>query len=110
MLVTWSAGCGNNQLGTGEDLLGHHGTIVRNNQVRYLPQKMTRPESAEMLGRAAGVPHGHMQNFLEAVRFGTQTACSFEVGYRVAIASIMAVESYRQQRTMRWDSRDENIL
>ena len=110
MFVTWSAGFGNNHLGTGEELLGHNGTIVRNNQVRYVPQKMTRPEGAEMLGRSTGLPHGHMQNFLDAVRFGSQTSCTFELGYRVAIASIMAVESYRQGRTVNWDRTTETIV
>ena len=29
--------------------------------------------------------------------------CPFDLGFRIAIACRMAVESYRQQRTMRWD-------
>ena len=36
--------------------------------------------------------------------------CPFDLGFRVAIACRMAVESYRQQRTMRWDAAKEEIV
>ena len=36
--------------------------------------------------------------------------CPFEVGFRVSIACRMAVESYRQQRTVRWDAAKEEIV
>ena len=110
LMIHWSSGFGNNHLGVGEELLGHHGTIARNNQVRYVPQKMTRPGAPEMLGRSSALPHNHVQNFLDAVRFGSQTNCPFELGYRVAVASIMAVDSYLQRRTVYWDPASETIV
>jgi len=49
--------------------------------------------------------------FLEAIRdSGTQPNCPFDLGFRVAIACRMAVESYRNQRTMHWDAVKEEIV
>jgi len=110
MLVSWSSGFGNNQLGVTEDLLGSHGTISRGNHVRYAPQKMNRPEDAERMGRASHPPQAHMQNFLDAIRSHREPNCPFEVGWRVTVACLMAVESYRASRTVRWNTETEEIV
>jgi len=110
MMISWVSGLGNNQLGVSEDVLGTNGSISRAAQVKYTPQKMNRPDLKEMIGREAHTPQAHMQNFLDAIRLGTEPSCSFDLGYRVSIACRMAVESYRQGRTVRWDSRREEIL
>ena len=36
--------------------------------------------------------------------------CPFDLGYRVSIACRMAVESYRQQRSVTWDPVKEEIV
>ncbi len=41
---------------------------------------------------------------------GQEPNCPFELGFRVSIACRMAVESYRQQRTVRWDAAKEEIV
>jgi len=110
MLVSWSSGFGNNQLGVTEDLLGSHGTISRGNHVRYAPQKVNRPDDSERMGRAGHVPHAHMENFFDAIRTNREPNCPFEVGYRVTVACLMAVESYRAGRTVRWDAETEEIV
>jgi predicted dehydrogenase len=110
ILITWISGLGNNQLGVTEDLLGTHGTIARAAQVKYVPQRMNRPDLKEITGRAAHTPHAHMENFLNAIRLGTAPSCSFETGYRVSIACRMAVESYLRGRTVRWDPIQEEIV
>jgi predicted dehydrogenase len=110
MLVSWSSGFGNNQLGVTEDLLGSAGTISRGNQVRYVPQKVNRPDDPEIVGRATHLPQVHMQNFFDSIRSGAEANCPFEIGFRVSIACRMAVESYRQGRTVRWDPRTEEIV
>jgi hypothetical protein len=51
-----------------------------------------------------------MQNFLDCVRSGKETNCPFDLGFRVSIACRMAVDSYRQQRTLRWDPQTEEIV
>jgi len=110
LLVSWSSGFGNNQLGVTEDLLGSHGTISRGNHVRYTPQKINRPDDAERMGRAGHVPHAHMENFFDSIRTSREPNCPFEVGYRVTVACIMAVESYRTGRTVRWSAETEEIV
>jgi len=110
MLVSWSSGFGSSHPGIGEDLLGSAGTISRSNDVRYAPQKTAASPHNEMLGRTANVPHAHMLNFTDAIRYNREPECPFEVGYRVAIACRMAVESYRQARVVRWDPSAEEIV
>ncbi len=110
MLVTWSSGFGNSHPGIGEDLLGSAGTISRASEVRYAPQKTMASPHGEMLGRATNVPHGHVQNFFDAIRLGRELNCPFETGFRVSVACRMAVESYQQERTVRWDPHAEEIV
>ncbi len=110
MLVAWSSGFGNNHQGIGEDLLGSAGTIVRGSEIRYVPQKTAASPHGEMLGRATNVPHAHMQNFFDAIRLNREVNCPFDVGFRVAVASSMAVQSYREQRIVRWDPVAEEIV
>lgn len=110
MMVSWVSGLGNNHLGVSEEVLGTNGSISRASQVKYTPQKMNRPDLKESVGRSAHTPQAHMQNFIDAIRLGTEPSCSFELGYRVSIACRMAVESYRQGRTVRWDAKREEIV
>ncbi len=110
ILFSWDSGFGNNQPGVTEEVLGTDGTIVKGQQIRYLPQKVNRPEGSEMLGQSVTQPRAHMQNFLDAIRTGKETNCPFEVGYRVSIACRMAVASYWLGRTVRWDAAAEEIV
>jgi predicted dehydrogenase len=110
MLFTWHSGFGNNHLGVTEAVLGTDGTIERGQQIRYSPQKVNRPQGAEMLGQTRTEPRAHMQNFFDSIRGTAQPNCPFDVGYRVSIACRMAVESYRQRRTVRWDREREEIV
>jgi predicted dehydrogenase len=110
ILISWVSGMGNNQLGVCEDLLGTHGAISRSSQVRYTPQKINQPEGQEMTGRTAHAPHAHMQDFIESIRTGREPNCPFDLAYRVSVACRMAVESYLQGRTVRWDREREEIV
>jgi hypothetical protein len=110
IMISWVSGSGNNQPGVSEDVLGTHGTIQRASQVRYVPQKLNRADGAEITGKTAHVPHAHMENFFRAIRDGEAPNCPFELGYRVSIACRMAVESYHQWRTVRWDAEREEIV
>jgi len=110
MLVSWDSGFGNNQLGVTEDVLGTDGTISKGQTIRYLPQKINRPDGNEMIGRTITPPNAHMQNFLDCIRTGKEPNCPFDLGFRVSIASRMAVESYRQNRPVHWDPARELIV
>ncbi len=108
--ISWVSGFGNNDPGVTESVLGDNGTISRGDRVRYAPQKMNRAEGQELVGRETQTPQVHLQNFFDCVRDRKEPNCPFELGYRVAIASRMAVESYRQGRTVRWDAKKEEIV
>ncbi len=110
MLYTWNSGFGNSQLGVTENVLGTDGTIARGQQVRYIPQKVNRNDLSEVQGTTPTAPRAHMQNFLDCIRSGEPTNCPFEVGFKVAVACRMAVDSYRQKRTLRWDPVKEEIV
>ncbi len=51
ILISWDSGFGNNQLSVTEDVLGTDGTISKGPSIRYVPQKVNRPDGTEMLGR-----------------------------------------------------------
>jgi predicted dehydrogenase len=110
LLFSWDSGFGNNQLGVNEDVLGTDGTISRGQQIRYLPQKVNRPDGAEMLGQTYTPPRAHMQNFLDCIRTGKQTNCPFDIGFRVSVACSMAIQSFYAGRTVRWDPAKEEIV
>lgn len=110
MQISWVSGFGNNELGVTEEALGDNGTVSRDDRVRYTPQKMNRSDGNEMMGRATQTPQAHMQNFFDCIRGGGEPNCPFDLGFRVAIASRMAVDSYRQGRTLRWDAAREEIV
>jgi predicted dehydrogenase len=110
MQISWISGFGNNELGVSEEVLGDNGTISREERVRYTPQKMNRPDGTEMAGRATQTPQVHMQNFFDCIRGGGEPNCPFDLGFRVSVASRMAVDSYRLGRTLRWDAKREEIV
>jgi len=111
LLYTWDSGFGNDQLRVTEDALGDNGTISHTPQtIKYYPQKVNRKDGNEMTGITRSDPKAHMQNFCDSIRGGAQPNCPFEIGFRVSIACRMAVESYRQKRTVRWDPVKEEIV
>jgi predicted dehydrogenase len=110
ILFSWDSGFGNMQLGSGTYVLGTDGTITHGQQIRFLPEKVNQPDSNEMVGQSKTAPRAHMQDFFDAIRTGKEPNCPFEIGFRVSIACRMAVESYRQGRTVRWDPVREEIV
>ena len=110
ILFSWASGFGSNHPGVSEDVLGTEGTIARGQQIRYMPQKVNRPDGVEMLGQTPTAPRAHMQNFFDCIRSGRETNCPVEIGYRASIACAMAIESYRLGRTVYWDSQKEEIV
>jgi predicted dehydrogenase len=111
LLYTWDSGFGNDQLKITEDVLGDNGTLSHTPQsIKYTPQKVNRKDGNEMTGTSRSDPKAHMQNFLDSIRAGRQPNCPFELGFRISVACRMAVESYRQQRTIQWDPSKEEIV
>jgi hypothetical protein len=79
--------------------------------IRYQPEKKNRPDGTELAGASRSDPKAHMANFVDHIRGrAREVNCPFEIGYRVAIACRMAVESYRTGRTVGWDADKEEIV
>jgi hypothetical protein len=67
-------------------------------------------DKAEVRGTSKTASNAHMLNFCDAIRTGAELNCPFDLGFRTAIACRMAVDSYRQGRTMKWDPAREEIV
>lgn len=109
ILISWNSGFGNDRLGSGEDVLGTDGTIQKSSQIRYTPQRVNVKDRAERLGTSRAPQHALMEDFFRSIRNGGEPACPFDLGFRVSIACRMAVESYRQGRSITWDPRLEEL-
>jgi len=112
ILFSWVSGFGNDSLGVEESVLGTDGSISHTPQsIRYAPQKVNRRDGKDMLGVTRADPKAHMQNFLDCIRGAARHLnCPFELGYRVSIACRMAVESYRERRSVSWDAARGEIV
>jgi predicted dehydrogenase len=122
VLFTWSSMFGNSYYSEGYDyLFGSAGTLIhdQSDNVAFVPQG--RRGAGEAGGAVASVPAigrgqykdftaEHMQNFFDCMRSRKEPVCPFELGFRSAIACQMAIASYRQQRTVRWDPGTEEIV
>ena len=112
MLFTWDSGSATTISASPRTCWATDGTISHSQQsISYVPQKVNRPDGNEMPGATRTDPQGP---HAELPRFASAAAqpanCPFDLGFRVAIACRMAVESYRQQRTVRWDAAKEEIV
>jgi predicted dehydrogenase len=97
-------------MGGGTSILGTDGTVTGRG---YVPEKVNRPDGVPLAGepRTPGDAYQiHIQNFLDCVRSGKEPNCPVELGFRVSIACRMAVDSYRQERKLRWDRVKEEIV
>ena len=122
MLFTWSSTFGNNYYSEMYDyVFGTTGTLIhdQSDNIAFLPQQ-TRSRTTTSDAPSTEPPIGrgrykeftqeHMQNFFDCVRSRKEPICPFEIGFRSAIACQMAIASYRQQRTVRWDPATEEIV
>jgi len=120
ILFTWSSMFSNAYYGETHDFLfGTKGTVVHDesDKVLYLPgggkTDETRARSSEQAPDTSGYLDStgqHMQNFFDCVRSRNEPICPFSMGFRSAIACQMAIASYRQGRTVRWDPQAEEIV
>ncbi len=122
LLFSWNSCFGNRHYGEGHDLvLGTQGTLIRNEagRVEFVPESARRRERETPVAASSGAPDivsdtnetlAHMQNFIDCVRTRKQPNCPFEIGFRSAIACQMAVASYRERRTVRWDPDSGEIV
>jgi hypothetical protein len=108
LLFTWNSLFSNDYYGeTCDYLFGTKGTIIHD-----ASDQITPPHRKKVAGAVGYREYTfeHMQNFFDCVRSRKQPNCPFEIGFRSAIACQMAVASYRQRRTVRWDRQAEDIV
>lgn len=113
LLVNYTSGFGNDELGSGVHVLRTDGTLSSKGGLRYIPQKANRPYGKEIVAATteSQQPHLiHLQKFFDCVKSGKEPTCPFDLGFRVSVACRMAVDSYRQRRTVRWNSEEEEIV
>jgi predicted dehydrogenase len=117
LLFTWNSMFGNAYFGEGYDLLfGTNATLIHDeaDNVTLAPQRHRGAQvtAAPAIGATAYKDYTtqHFQNFFDCVRSRKEPVCPFDLGYRVSIACQMAIASYRQQRTVRWDPETEEIV
>jgi predicted dehydrogenase len=118
LLFTWNSAFGNRHYGETNDVVGGtKGTLVRgpDGGVRYVPEGRqgagrSEPSSSPATAIDSEETQLHLQNFVDCVRSRKEPNCPFEIGFRSAVACQMAVASYRQGRTVRWDREREDIV
>ena len=64
---------------------------------------------------AGGFIGGHLVNSLQSngvnvIRDGGQLCCNAELGCATMVAIKLAVESYRQRKTLSWDAKAEKVV
>jgi predicted dehydrogenase len=119
----WTSMFSNAYYGETHDyLFGTNGTVVHDEseEVLYFPQgkkvtaeAKTAAEAQDPARQSEGYldsTHKHLQNFFDCVRTRKEPVCPFELGFRTAVGCQMAITSYRQQRTVRWDAQRQDIV
>lgn len=71
LLFDWTSGFGNNELHESEDVLGTDGALAtRGGGMRYIPQKVNKPEGVEPVGKTklpVQTRQAHLQNFFDCI-------------------------------------------
>ena len=110
VVVAWQSVFNNKRFGLGERLLGSHGTIEHlrgsndmvtgksESGIRFYPEKVNRPDGAELKGESRD--QDHMANFIDCIRTRKQPNAPVEIGYRSALAAHMANLSYRSKKAV----------
>jgi predicted dehydrogenase len=113
IIVTWQSTFSNRHYGLGERILGSDGTIEHTwgqsdmvtgetgEGIRYLPEKINRPQGVGITGKAGGIEH--MNNWVDCIRSRKTPNASVDIGYRSAVAAHMANLSYRQKQRVTFE-------
>jgi hypothetical protein len=77
------------------------------------------PFAPEFKSKNAGKPEARLPleprrdlvgNFLDVIRGTGKLCCNAELGAATMVAIKLAVESYRQRKTMLWDAKAERVM
>jgi predicted dehydrogenase len=110
--VSWQSTFGNSHFGLGERILGRKGTIEHvagatnmvtgrsKEEICYYPEKVNNPDGAAQTGESPNQnqDYAHMKNFFDCVRSRKKPNAPVEIGYKSAVAVLMANIAYREKR------------
>jgi predicted dehydrogenase len=108
MVVLWQSTFNNSHFGLGERLLGSDASVQHlwgstdmvtghsSEQIHYYPERVNLPHADEEAGQTP--KQNHMANFFDCVRTRQQPNAPVEIGYKSAVAVLMANISYREKR------------
>jgi predicted dehydrogenase len=114
LVVTWQSSFSNSRFGSGERILGSHGTIERLmgstdmvtgksvSGIHYYPEKANRADGTSIEGNAKD--QNHFANFIDCVRSRKEPNAPVDIGFRSAIAAHMANLSYRRKERVTWET------
>jgi len=76
------------------------------------PQSLYKDEVKEIVHKKTGAEDIvlHHRNLMNAIRKGEPLNCDVHTGYYGVVASEIGVQSYRQQKYMKWDAKRERIV
>ena len=104
-----------NDAGLPDRIYGKHGTMELGGEPWL---KVNGPYAEEFKAKNDGKEEARLPlkprrdlegNFIDVLRGQGALHCNAELGCATMIAIKMAVESYRQRKTMRWDARREKV-
>jgi predicted dehydrogenase len=94
-------------------LRGHQATLefTRTGFV-IRPQSLYKGEVKEIVYKKTGAEDIvlHHRNLMNAIRKGEELNCDVNTGYYGVVASEIGVQSYRQQKYMKWDAKRQRIV
>lgn len=126
MAVTFACSFHNRHVGEVAQFLGREKTLevspsfCRTWAAEWKPEFQEKAAQARKQG--GGVPpdyefrkgevevSNHMQNFLDCVRSREQPRCHVDRAFEEAVTIVMSVESFRQERKVKWDRAKEEIV
>jgi predicted dehydrogenase len=76
------------------------------------PESLYKSEVKEVVHKKTGAENIvlHHRNLMAAIRKGEPLNCDVMLGYYGVVASEMGVQSFRQQKYMKWDGKRERIV
>jgi predicted dehydrogenase len=92
---------------------GHKATLEFNRTgFQIIPQRLYAGEVKPVTFKKTGAEDVllHHRNLHNAIRKGAELNCDVMLGYYGVVASEMGVQSFRQQKYMRWDAEKERIV
>ena len=94
-------------------LRGHKATLeFTRTGFTITPQSLYKDEVKPIVHKKTGGEDIglHHRNLMNAIRKGEPLNCDVRAGYYGVVASEMGVQSYRQQKYMKWDASKQRIV